>query len=778
MIIAAALSTILTAQAPISLGQGMVITRSAKIVAGQYFRPSSRDEPALIIRGDNITVDFQKSTLSGSPLITEPDQRKGTAILVEGKNVIIRNLKVRGYKVAVKVQNSPGFMLLDSDLSYNWKQKLKSTLAKEDLSDWMSYHHNEKDEWLEYGAAVYIKNSDQFKLRNVRAVGGQCGAMIVGSNKGTVVNCDFSFLSAVGLGMYRSSDNVIMHNRIDWCVRGYSHGKWNRGQDSTGILIYEQSNRNVFAYNSVTHGGDGFFLWAGQSTMDTGEGGCNDNLLYGNDFSHAPTNGIEATFSRNKFINNLVQECWHGVWGGYSYDSQFIGNQFRLNSTAIAIEHGQANTINYNRFDRDIEGIQLWERASQPADWVYAQKRDTKSRDYEIRGNIFSDIPSQVLDLKGVRGLNVWQNAFRANGRILGPNPVVDGFIFNQNQIRMAKDESESDRRRLSTGRSNVTTYVNTARPKQALMRPDGNVRTELEGSTREYLKRFEPDWNPIKERISPYVKRFWVKPQAGGINPYIRSGTLRGRRYILVNEWGPYDFRSPVIWPREDEWKDGKRTLRFELLGPFGRWRVKSLRGMSLSATSGQVPGFVEATVNQGTQSDLRIELEYKGGKVVDYRGIETAAGNLVPFSWSEFNVPIQWRVRFWPYDPKLEEPRTMFEAFRTLVDTKPAAFEEKPRSLSYDFYDSPYPGGPKDHFATVAVGQFTVTPGEYRLQTSADDGVRMWIDEELVVDEWKYSGPTTYERVLRLGGTHRIRIEHFEIDGFAQLKFAIARK
>ena len=52
------------------------------------------------------------------------------------------------------------------------------------------------------------------------------------------------------------------------------------------------------------------------------------------------------------------------------------------------------------------------------------------------------------------------------------------------------------------------------------------------------------------------------------------------------------------------------------------------------------------------------------------------------------------------------------------------------------------------------------------------------MWIDEELVVDEWKYSGPTTYERVLRLGGTHRIRIEHFEIDGFAQLKFAIARK
>lgn len=54
------------------------------------------------------------------------------------------------------------------------------------------------------------------------------------------------------------------------------------------------------AYNSVTHGGDGLSLWAGQTTMDTGKGGSNDNLFHENDFSHAPTNGTEATFSRNR----------------------------------------------------------------------------------------------------------------------------------------------------------------------------------------------------------------------------------------------------------------------------------------------------------------------------------------------------------------------------------------------------------------------------------------------------------------------------------------------
>ena len=97
--------------------------------------------------------------------------------------------------------------------------------------------------------------------------------------------------------------------------------------------MYEQSSGNTVAYNSVTHGGDGLFLWAGQSTMDTGQGGANDNLFYGNDFSHAVANGIEATFSRNRFVSNRIDDCWHGVWGGYSYDTKFLWQYVRAAMT-------------------------------------------------------------------------------------------------------------------------------------------------------------------------------------------------------------------------------------------------------------------------------------------------------------------------------------------------------------------------------------------------------------------------------------------------------------
>src|SRR5690606_15828502 len=125
-----------------------------------------------------------------------------------------------------------------------------------------------------------------------------------------VWNNDFSFNSALGIGMYRSSYNTIAHNRIDYNVRGYSHGFYNRGQDSAGLLMYEQSSHNVVAHNSVTHSGDGLFLWAVQPTMLAGEGGSTDDPFSGNDLSHAPTDGIAATCSRNVFVNNRIEENW------------------------------------------------------------------------------------------------------------------------------------------------------------------------------------------------------------------------------------------------------------------------------------------------------------------------------------------------------------------------------------------------------------------------------------------------------------------------------------
>ena len=428
-----------TAFQSIDLVEHPVLTASSSVKPGVYSLGNSDDDgktAALTIRGNNLVVDFKGAILQGTPQSTEPDQRKGTGILVQGKNVTIKNLKVRGYKIGLIARSCPGLRIIDSDFSYNWKQRLLSTLEREDGADWMSYHHNEAGEWLRYGAGIYLDKCDAFEVRGCKAQGGQCGLMLVNSNKGLAWNNDFSFLSGIGVGLYRSSENRIMHNKIDWCVRGFSYGVYNRGQDSAGILIFEQCNKNIFAYNSATHGGDGFFLWAGQTTMDTGKGGCNDNVLWGNDFSHSPANGIEATFSRNIFANNLMLECWHGIWGGYSYETPIVGNVFSRNAESIAIEHGQDISVIGNNFVRENLGINIWSNDAAPdPNWGYPKHRDTKSRDTVVERNLFTDIVTDAIRIRGTSQFVIADNTFLNNFAVITLGPKVENVGANGNRI-------------------------------------------------------------------------------------------------------------------------------------------------------------------------------------------------------------------------------------------------------------------------------------------------------------------------------------------------------
>jgi hypothetical protein len=219
------------------------ITKTTKLPAGTYRVADTHDGTeagsaagaALVVSGNDLVVDLSGVVLRGSAADALPDARRGVGIWVTGRNVTLKNARVHGYKVGVLARNAPGLRIVGGDFSDNWKQHLRSTPEREDLADWMSFHANEKNEWLRYGAAIYLDNCDGFSVTGARARGGQNGLMLARANNGIVAGCDFSFLSGVGVGLYRSSGNNIQQNRIDWCVRGYSHGVYNRGQDSAGF---------------------------------------------------------------------------------------------------------------------------------------------------------------------------------------------------------------------------------------------------------------------------------------------------------------------------------------------------------------------------------------------------------------------------------------------------------------------------------------------------------------------------------------------------------------
>ena len=190
----------------------------------------------------------------------------------------------------------------------------------------------------------------------------------------------------------------------------------------------------------------------------------------------------------------------------------------------------------------------------------------------------------------------------------------------------------------------------------------------------------------------------------------------------------------------------------------------------------SGTVPGTVEFRRQGVGANRVKIALEYLGAKTLDYRGIETAAGKPVSFGYSQFFAQIDWHVRFYKYDKATQEPRTQFDAFQALLKGKPLAEME---TTSLDLVPGRIPRTvPNDYFATVAEGDFEIEPGDYIIETTTDDGCRVYLDGKPLVDEWKYQGPTLYAHDVRLGGRHHLRVEHFQIDGYWTLKVSVRPK
>ncbi|HQU58696.1 MAG TPA: NosD domain-containing protein, partial [Saprospiraceae bacterium] len=729
-------------QAPpkeVPLQPGMVITSSTTIQPGEYAfnGADSLGQPVIIIEGNDITVDFNGAKMRGSSDKQWPDEYYGLAVLVRGgKNITLRNLSARGYKVALMAEEVDSLTIENCDFSYNYRQHLKSIREREDLSDWLSYHDNEQGEWLRYGAAVYLKNCNQALMRGTSVTGGQNGLMLTQCDNGLFYNNTIQFNSGIGIGLYRSSHNRVMHNRLDWNVRGYSHGFYNRGQDSAGILCYEQSSNNTFAYNSATHSGDGFFLWAGQSSMDSGKGGCNDNIIFGNDFSHAPTNGIEVTFSRNILANNRLEECHYGIWGGYSFGSLITGNSITDCTYGVAIEHGQQNAITHNYFGNDTIGIQLWERGNQPADWGYAQSKDVSSQDYEIQHNYFYQVGTP-LKIAGTTKVAINDdNQFYGFKKLLQADQPNEQFYLVKNDIYQAGEFGDAVQ----------------AKQMNRIKQPPSEEEMA--------------HWPAQAASLAP-VEGFRPGPLPDGMDAMLPDGHPRGRKFILVDEWGPYDFRRPSIWLRDI--KDGVYT--FLLLGPQGNWSINDGQGFgSINPKTGAFPATVTAK-RDSAATELRLELEFIGEAVVSAFGEELPRGTPVHFDFYRYEKRLNWRVRFYNYN-EASGPMAHYGAFRALKD-KPAAAEKQVEELAFAWWREPAPGVHPDRFATFASTSFEIDPGQYKIAITSDDGLRCYLDGQLIIDHWDIHVPATDEVVVKLGGKHTLEVEHFEAGGFATLSF-----
>lgn len=102
--------------------------------------------------------------------------------------------------------------------------------------------------------------------------------------------------------------------------------------------------------------------------------------------------------------------------------------------------------------------------------------------------------------------------------------------------------------------------------------------------------------------------------------------------------------------------------------------------------------------------------------------------------------------------------------------------SFIRTDNEINFDWgYGKPDSSLPSDHFSIRWTGQ--VIPEyseEYTFYVSSDDGVRLWINGQIIIDEWSVHGETQYSGKIWLsaGTKNDIQLDYFENDGKATVK------
>jgi hypothetical protein len=86
-------------------------------------------------------------------------------------------------------------------------------------------------------------------------------------------------------------------------------------------------------------------------------------------------------------------------------------------------------------------------------------------------------------------------------------------------------------------------------------------------------------------------------------------------------------------------------------------------------------------------------------------------------------------------------------------------------------------FPGFPAERFGVAAEGVVDLPEGAYQLVTISDDGLRVWVDDQLVIDQWDPHESRLVTAPLG-GGRRRLRVEYYQVSGWMELRVEVRRK
>jgi hypothetical protein len=107
------------------------------------------------------------------------------------------------------------------------------------------------------------------------------------------------------------------------------------------------------------------------------------------------------------------------------------------------------------------------------------------------------------------------------------------------------------------------------------------------------------------------------------------------------------------------------------------------------------------------------------------------------------------------------------------------PPALIREDSKIDFDWDgDSPAPQVPEDYFSVRWTRTLNFEAGRYRFTTETDDGVRLFLDGALIIDEWHDQAKTAYSAERDLAaGPHSLRMEYYQATGGSSARLSWKR-
>ncbi|MGI6368118.1 MAG: PA14 domain-containing protein [Anaerolineae bacterium] len=245
--------------------------------------------------------------------------------------------------------------------------------------------------------------------------------------------------------------------------------------------------------------------------------------------------------------------------------------------------------------------------------------------------------------------------------------------------------------------------------------------------------------------------------PVSGWLGEYYANVTLTGQPALArLDEAIDFDWgtEAPDAALPADRF-----SVRWRGLWPFdaGRYQFTALTDDGVRVwVNGQrvIDNWREQALAQST-GELYLEA---GTYLVEVEYFDNREGAQAQLSWQAAGSFANWKGEYFA-NPELQgEP--------VLVRN-----DEK---LELDWgAGSPGPQVPSDSFSARWTQSVAFSEGAYRFHVYADDGVRLWLDDRLIIDGWQSAGAESLVGYAALSsGNHAVRVEFVEHAGNASIQ------